>query len=395
MTRLGLYCRKNVLALLAVLLMAIPAMGQQAIFTSEGLASPQINEDNSVTFRIYAPKAVKVEVCGDFLVSDEGGWGSAGLTEDGHGVWSWTSAPLASELYSYAFVVDGLRMLDPSNVFLMRDVRSLMNIFIVPGERGALYSVNDVSHGTVSKVWYESESLGMSRRLTVYTPAGYEDSGSRRYPVLYLLHGMGGDEDAWMILGRATQILDNLIAAGKAVPMIVVMPNGNAALPSAPGEGPDGLYQPITRPPKSMEGSYEASFLEIVRFVDSHYRTVRKAEDRAVAGLSMGGFHSFHISKQYPDTFGYVGLFSAAVRQLEDGTGMYADFDRKIARQFADGVELYYIAIGKDDFLYEENVRLRSYLDSHGYPYEYHESDGGHIWRNWRIYLTDFLQKIF
>ena len=191
------------------------------------------------------------------------------------------------------------------------------------------------------------------------------------------------------------EILDNLIAAGKAVPMIVVMPNGNAALPSAPGEGPDGLYQPITRPPKSMEGSYEASFLEIVRFVDSHYRTVRKAEGRAVAGLSMGGFHSFHISKQYPDTFGYVGLFSAAVRQLEDGTGVYADFDRKIARQFADGVELYYIAIGKDDFLYEENVRLRSYLDSHGYPYEYHESDGGHIWRNWRIYLTDFLQKIF
>lgn len=186
MTHLGLYCRKNVLALLAVLLMAVPAMGQQAIFTSEGLVSPQINEDNSVTFRIYAPKAVKVEVCGDFLVSDEGGWGSAGLTEDGHGVWSWTSAPLASELYSYAFVVDGLRMLDPSNVFLMRDVRSLMNIFIVPGERGALYSVNDVSHGTVSKVWYESESLGMSRRLTVYTPAGYEDSGSRRYPVLYL-----------------------------------------------------------------------------------------------------------------------------------------------------------------------------------------------------------------
>ena len=147
MTRLGLYCRKNVLALLAVLLMAVPAIGQQAIFTSEGLASPQINEDNSVTFRIYAPKAVKVEVCGDFLVSDEGGWGSAGLTEGGHGVWSWTSAPLASELYSYAFVVDGLRMLDPSNVFLMRDVRSLMNIFIVPGERGALYSVNDDDFG--------------------------------------------------------------------------------------------------------------------------------------------------------------------------------------------------------------------------------------------------------
>ena len=387
--------RKIFFSFLAVLMMAVPVMGQQAIFTVEGQVSPQVNEDRSVTFRIHAPKAVKVEVRGDFLSSGKGGWGSAELTERESGVWSWTSAPLESELYSYVFMVDGMQMLDPSNVFLMRDVRSLMNIFIVPGEKGDLYSVKDVRHGTVSKVWYDSPSLGMSRRMTVYTPAGYEDSGSRRYPVLYLLHGMGGDEDAWMTLGRATQILDNLIAAGKAEPMIVVMPNGNAALPSAPGEGPDGLYQPITRPEKSMEGSYETSFMEIVDYVDGHYRTVRKAESRAIAGLSMGGFHSFHISKQYPGTFGYVGLFSATVPRKGGGDGVYSDFDRKIARQFSDGVELYYIAIGKNDFLYDENVWLRQYMDSHGYPYEYHESEGGHTWRNWRVYLSDFLQKLF
>lgn len=389
--------RKNIiLVLLTALSCAFPAAGQQAIFTAEGLRSPQVNEDNSVTFRLFAPKAGQVAVTGDFIAGKDGGWGTAEMTGTDGGVWTWTSGPLDSDLYSYAFNVDGLQMTDPSNVFLMRDVRSVMNIFIVPGERGDLYSVNDVPHGTVSKVWYHSRSLGADRRMTVYLPAGYEDSGPKRYPVLYLLHGMGGDEDAWPTLGRAAQILDNLIASGKAEPMIVVMPNGNAALPSAPGEGPSGLVQPTSDLPKTKDGSYEASFPEIISYVDSHYRTVRKPSGRAIAGLSMGGFHSFHISKEYPGTFGYVGLFSAAVRSLEDSSNpIYSDSDAKLAAQFRDGVSLYYIAIGEDDFLYEENRVLRSYLDSHGYPYEYHESSGGHIWRNWRIYLADFVQKIF
>lgn len=378
----------------------VPAAAQQAIFTREGLVSPQVNADKSVTFRLYAPAADSVAVTGDFLPSSEtDGWGTAALSEDEAGVWTLTVGPLESELYSYDFIVDGVRMTDPSNVHQMRDVRSMMSIFMVSGERGDLYSVNDVPHGTLSKVWYESESLGMRRRMTVYLPAGYGDAlagAGRRYPVLYLLHGMGGDEDAWPTLGRAAQILDNLIASGEAEPMIVVMPNGNAALSSAPGEGPDGLYPPMTRPDKTMDGSFEASFPEIIDYVDSHYRTERKPSGRAIAGLSMGGFHSYHISMQYPGTFGYVGLFSAAVRDVEeDAYGIYADSDAKLERQFSDGVSLYYIAIGRDDFLYEDNVRLRQNLDAHGYPYEYHESDGGHIWRNWRIYLSGFLRRIF
>lgn len=388
--------KKIFLILLAAMLLPAAASAQQAIFTKEGVRSPQINEDNSVTFRIYAPKAVKVEVTGDCIENENGGWGKAGLVEGEGGVWSLTTGPLDSELYSYAFIVDGLQMLDPANVFLMRDVRSMMNIFIIPGEKGNLYNVCKTAHGTVSKVWYDSPGLGMRRRMTVYTPAGYEDSGNRRYPVLYLLHGMGGDEDAWVTLGRAAQVLDNLIAQGKAEPMIVVMPNGNAGLPSAPGEGPEGLYQPMTRPMKTMEGSYEAAFRDIVDYVDSHYRTIRKKSGRAIAGLSMGGFHSFHISKQYENMFDYVGLFSAAVRNPENGEGgIYDDFDAKIAKQFANGLELYYIAIGNTDFLYDENKKLRSYLDEHGYPYVYVETGGGHIWRNWRIYLTDFAGRLF
>lgn len=154
--------------------------------------------------------------------------GTADLVEK-DGVWEYTTPkPLAPELYSYTMLVDGLKINDPSNVHRIRDVKSVSDVFIIPGERADLYKINDVPHGTVSKVWYNSPVLGMDRRLTVYTPAGYE-TGNKRYPVFYLLHGMGGDENAWTELGRASQILDNLIAQGKAEPMIVVMTNGNAA----------------------------------------------------------------------------------------------------------------------------------------------------------------------
>ena len=152
---------------------------------------------------------------------------SADLIEK-DGIWEFTSAPLAPELYSYSFVVDGLMMRDPSNVYMIRDVASVTNVFIIGGGRADLYKVNDVPHGSVTRVWYESPSLKMNRRLTVYTPAGYEQNKSKKYPVFYLLHGAGGDEEAWIALGRTAQILDNLIAQGKAEPMIVVMTNGNA-----------------------------------------------------------------------------------------------------------------------------------------------------------------------
>ena len=224
---------------------------QQALFGNSKVVSPQINADNTVTFRLSAPKAVRVQVVGDFLAPQklhtEFGEvevpAAAEMTETDR-VWEYTTPePLESELYYYNFVVDGLKINDPSNVFLLRDVQSVMNIFIIPGERGDTYSVNDVAHGTVEKVWYDSPSLGLKRRMTVYTPAGYE-SGKQRYPVFYLLHGMGGDENAWPELGRATQILDNLIASGKAKPMIVVMTNGNASLEAAPGETSTGHGPP-------------------------------------------------------------------------------------------------------------------------------------------------------
>ncbi len=395
---------KKSLSLALALSLSLSALAQQAIWGVPTIISPDIHPDNTVTFRLDAPKARQVIVTGDFLPTEKvttpyGSFdvpGKAELKKNSDGLWEFTTAtPLSPELYSYTYLVDSLRINDPNNVYMLRDVASVSNIFIIPGERADLYRVCNVPHGTVSKVWYDSPSLGMSRRMTVYTPAGYE-KGDKSYPVFYLLHGMGGDENSWSELGRAAQILDNLIASGKAEPMIVVMPNGNASQEAAPGETSSGLVPPTIRLPKTMDGSFEASFPEVVDFIDSNYRTLADKSHRAIAGLSMGGFHSLGISREYPDMFDYVGLFSAAIKPNDDvKSPVYTDIDRKLKTQFDRKPALYWIAIGNTDFLYDANTQYRRMLDEKGYPYVYYETPDGHIWKNWRIYLTEFVPKLF
>lgn len=214
--------------------------------------------------------------------------------------------------------------------------------------------------------------------------------------MFYLLHGMGGDENAWQELGRATQVLDNLIAEGKAEPMIVVMTNGNVDRDAAPGESALGFEVPTMVLPHTMEGTFEQHFPEVIDFIDKHYRTKKDKHNRAIAGLSMGGYHSLHISKEYPDMFDYVGLFSAAIMPDKRATSpVYADFDSKLNTQFEKNPTLYWIAIGNKDFLYDANKEYRKMLDEKGYPYIYRESADGHIWKNWRIYLTEFVPMLF
>ncbi|MCM1152724.1 MAG: alpha/beta hydrolase-fold protein [Muribaculum sp.] len=391
--------------LIISLLFSIPlcAYAQQALWGGSPIISPQINQDNTVTFRLFAPDAKDVKVTGDFLPTQKIDTpfgpadvpGTANLTLK-DSVWEYTtSLPISPELYSYSFLVDGLKITDPSNVYQLRDISTVTNIFIIGGEKADWYKVNAVPHGTVSKVWYPSAKLGMDRRMTVYTPAGYENS-SQSYPVLYLLHGMGGDENAWPELGRATQILDNMISSGEIEPMIVVMPNGNVDLKAAPGESELGFVTPTTQLPRTMEGTFETHFPEIVEYIDNHFRTIPNKNGRAIAGLSMGGFHSMHISKQYPDMFDYIGLFSAAILpQQSSSSSIYEDFDAKLAKQFENAPKLYWIAIGEKDFLYKVNQDFRKILDDKGYKYNYTESKDGHIWKNWRIYLTQFLPLIF
>lgn len=379
---------------------AMQVYAQENLWWKTPTVSPEVHSDGTVTFRMKAPKAVKVTVTGDFLpkvkVGTEEKSGFADLEEKENGVWEYTTpSPLAPELYSYNFIVDGLKMTDPSNVYVTRDVVTMNNIFLVDGKESELYKVQPVKHGTVSKVWYQSKMLGVDRRLTIYTPAGYETS-KQRYPVLYLLHGMGGDEEAWITLGRVAQIMDNLIASGKAQPMIVVMPNGNIDQQAAAGYSPEGFVTPTIELPHTTDGTYETSFPEIVNFVDACYRTDKRKSSRAIAGLSMGGFHSMQISKEYPDLFAYVGLFSASARlkgRVE--SPIYENVEQKIKKQFQKGVSLYWIGIGKDDFLYEENQKFRSLLDKNKFSYSYKETSDGHVWKNWRIYLKEFVPLLF
>ncbi len=394
---------KRIYLFVTLLAFALAGRAQENIWMQGGIISPEINADNSVTFRFYAPAAVSVEVTGDFLPTREidtphGKFnvpGAAQLIKGENGMWEYTSAALPSELYSYNFVVDGLAVKDPSNVYIQRDIASLMNYFIIGGGKADDYKVQNVPHGTVAKVWYPSPSTESGvRRMSVYTPAGYEES-DKEYPVLYLLHGMGGDEEAWLCTGRAAQILDNLIASGRAKEMIVVMTNGCPQHASAPGESHEGMYKPYNV--GSKNGSFESSFGDVVSFVDGRYRTIKAPSGRAIAGLSMGGMHSYYISANMSDMFGYVGLFSAAVRPFNGDTHkVYNDMDAKLARLFGSStLALYYIAIGEDDFLYKENVALRERLDKAEYPYIYVESEGGHTWRNWRDYLVDFAPRLF
>lgn len=383
---------KKVLLAACAACLSLQVVSQENLWWKTPVNSPEVNKDNTVTFRLKAANATKVEVVGDFLSKDE----KAEMKKVNNDVWEYTTPKaLAPELYSYSFMMDGIKISDPSNVFTSRDVVTISNLFMIDGKESELYKVQNVPHGSLSKVWYHSEKLNADRRITVYTPAGYETNG-QRYPVLYLLHGMGGDEDSWSTLGRAAQILDNLIVQGKAKPMIVVMTNGNSDLQAAWGESPTGYVTPTIELPKTTDGSFEEAFPEVVTFVDKAYRTIAKKESRAIAGLSMGGFHSMQISKEYPTLFNYIGLFSASARfKGRKDSHIYENCEAKIKTQFAQKPALYWIAIGKDDFLYEENQKFRSFLDANGFQYTYVESEGGHIWRNWRNYLCHFLPLIF
>ena len=403
---------KKTITILAALLLGVSAFAQQALFGGAGVESPVINPDGTVTFRYVAPKAVRVTLSGDFLPvqhlefemnGQKMAYDAPGVAElrEINGVWEYTT-PFAvePEMYTYTYSVDGTQVIDPNNVFVNRDIASLSSVLLVPqeGARSDLYAIHRVPHGTVSKVWYHSATEGFDRRMTVYTPAGYETSKAK-YPVLYVLHGIGGDEDAWVTQGRATQIIDNLIARGEAKPMIVVFTNGNISQEAAPLENSTGYTRPTMSLPQTMEGTFETAFPEIVKFIDSRYRTIAKKQGRAICGLSMGGFHTLYITLNNPDMFNYSGMFSAAIGTGSEQTAahkeIYADVDGKLATYFSKKPAMLWIGIGRTDFLIQSNNEFRAKLDAAGYPYKYMETDGGHIWKNWRIYLSEFVPLLF
>lgn len=360
------------------------------------IVSPEIMPDNKVTFRIYSRDASKVTITGEWQT----GQGSAQeLVKNDEGLFSITIGPLKPELYGYNFTVDGVKVLDVNNVQIRRDGSNYQNFLIIPGPESDLYfHKHNVPHGSVAKVWYKSSVIGFDRRCYIYTPAGYE-GGSQRYPVFYLLHGAGGDEDAWTNMGRTAQIMDNLVAQGKAKPMIVVMTNGNANQAGAQNEVPS---VPATQAQQGsgMTGKFEEHLVkDVVPFIEKNYRTLTGRDNRAIAGLSMGGGHTQTITNDNPGMFGYIGVFSMGImgsrQQGADAERIEKERDAKIEKLKNSGYKLYWIACGKDDFVYQSAVTLRNTLDKHNFKYVYRESTGGHTWANWRIYLSEFAPMLF
>ena len=387
---------KRLTTLFAIASICICASAQQNVgFRQGAVISPEVNEDHTVTFRVNAPNATEVTVFGDWAADK----GIIRLEKNSKGIWENTTTALPSEMYTYRVIIDGIAGIDPSNPFTRRDVGNIFSIFYVPDGPADYYLVQDVPHGNVTQTWYESKGLETERRLSVYTPPCYE-KGKKRYPVLYLLHGSGGDENAWLELGHTARIMDNLIAEGKIEPMIVVMPNGNSGKQAAPGETYENLsYRPaMTNQLKGYkDGRYEENFDEIVNFIDSRYRTIAKKNKRAIAGLSMGGFHTMFISANHPALFDYIGLFSAGLNMstVNFDIPAYSNMTGKLSDLDKAGYELYWIACGTDDFLYQNNLDFMKTLDGIDFEYIYHESDRGHIWANWRQYLLLFTPKLF
>lgn len=381
---------KNKINRIALVLLMLGLLSQynqaQEINPQQGpqFESPEIGDDGMVTFKVHSPAAQSVVMNGSWMGYTE----TIELKKGAEDVWSVTVGPLAPYMYHYNFFVDGVSAIDPKNAHALRDGVRYASMLIVPGDASAKFEVNPVPHGTLSKIWYDSPSLNLNRRMYVYTPPGYESS-SESYPVFYLLHGGGGDEDAWTSLGRANYILDNLIAAGKAKPMIIVMTNGNAFQISSLNTSPDAPE--LTRENyRQYSGLFEKSLVkDVIPFMEKNYRVKTGKENRAIAGLSMGGGHTVTATTEYPDVFGYIGVFSAGI--WEGSTGM----EEKFMALKNSGINKYWVGCGEEDFVMESNKRLLDMLDKTGIEYEYHESAGGHTWANWRDYLSIFATKLF
>jgi enterochelin esterase family protein len=308
------------------------------------------------------------------------------MMKDTAGVWA-VSVPIPSpELYYYNFIVDGLVVNDPRNIFMQRDGTRYLSVLAIHGELTENY-FEASEHGNLSKVWYDSPTIGTNRRMYVYTPYGYETSGED-YPVLYLLHGGGGDEDAWSTLGRARQILDNLIEKGLAKPMICVMPNGNPGQQAARTQ----LIEEKTydRGDPAFANLYVTSLVkDIIPFVESHYRVIASPEARAVSGLSMGGGHTLAVTRLFPGTFDYICPLSIGVR------GEAAEIDAQLQAVKQGGYKLYWFGVGKSDFLWDIAKELDAALTRNDMEHTFFVSEGGHTWANWRIYLNNFTPLLF
>jgi enterochelin esterase-like enzyme len=342
------------------------------------IVSCEVKPDRTVLFRLRAPDATDVKVGGDFIQ------GPQQMTKGDDGLWTATLGPLNPAIYSYTFRVNGVSVLDPVNPMIKLGERSSESMFEIPAEKPSPYDLENVPHGTVHVSYYQSKTLDASRRIDVYTPPGYE-SGKGTYPVLYLLHGSGDTEAGWTTIGRANLILDNLIAAGRAKPMIVVMPYGRAR--------PDVYLAPFATANTQTDAFANDLLKDVIPMVEKMYRISGKPDQRAIAGLSMGGGQALQIGLHNLNEFHFIGAFSAALRaqnieeQYKDVLDDAAGTNKKL--------KVFYIACGKTDSLFAPAQAFDETLTKHEIHHTFSPSEEGHVWRNWRNYLADFAPLLF
>lgn len=348
--------------------------------------SPEILDGNKVAFRILAPKASEVRLVGTDIPGNQKG---APLAKGENGVWEVVLGPIDPGAYRYFFLVDGVAVVDPRNPLTSESNNNSWSLVYVPG--AAFMDTADVPHGAVAEVTYYSTVLKRFRRMHVYTPPGYELGGGK-YPVFYLLHGAGDSDNSWSTVGRAGFILDNLIAARKARPMIVVMPAGHTSrAPRIPGS--------------TVADEFPQEFMtDILPYIEKHYRVMPDRAHRAIAGLSMGGAHTLNIAIPNLARFAYVGVYSSGIIGIVPRPNMpppqgpsweernKAALEDAKARQ---GLKLFWFATGKDDFLLETSRVSVELFKKYGFPVQYKETEGAHTWIVWRNYLHEFAQKLF
>jgi enterochelin esterase family protein len=353
------------------------------------VTSPQVADDRQVTFRVLAPKAEAVLLASSDLPNIGRG---VELKKNDDGVWEGTVGPVDAGAYRYTFNVDGVTILDPRNTSTSESNGNLWSVAYVPGSEQ--FDLKDVSHGAIAEVTYDSTTLKRPRRMHVYTPPGYEKADSP-YPVLYLLHGAMDSDDSWSTVGCTGRILDNLIAEGKASPMIVVMPNGHTG-PFRFGPPGENSFQ------KQMDEFVQDFQTDIRPYIEKTYSVNPAAGSRAIAGLSMGGAQTLNIAIPNLKDYGYVGVFSSGVFGIVPGpfTPPGPSWEEQNAATLDDSeakkdLKLVWFATGKDDFLIETSRGTVNVLKKHGFDVTYEETAGGHTWLNWRDYLTKFAPLLF
>ncbi len=356
------------------------------------LVSPEVERD-AATFRLNAPQAEEVILYGDFIPGIDmwGLGGSVKMTKNEEGTWEYMACNLAPEFYFYYYEVDGVKILDPLNLKVAHNFREYLSTFIIQGEKSKYYELADKHKGTLSQVWYPSKMAGLERRMNVYFPYGYSEQ--KEYPVLYLQHGGGDDEENWVDMGRVCQIMDHLIDEGKAEPMVIVMPNSWAGLQASFNIiTPEDMS--VASPMTTSESKHiEDLVYSIIPYVESHFSVKTGKEYRAISGLSLGGSFTMTIIKQHPELFDYVAVMGAGLGA--PGNIENVNDEEALGPLKRSGYKLFWLGAGTKDMGYVNVMRLIEGFEKMDMDFVYYNSLDGHNWRSWRKNLIDFAPLLF